>query len=78
MRTNLTLRWSDDGGVSYPHTRQVWAGPTGYSCLTHLHANTAATPQQAGLAFERGDPSCWGGSCRISFARLAVGLAGSL
>ena len=42
MRTNMSIRRSDDGGRTYPRSLQIWAGPGGYSTLTRLPA--AGTP----------------------------------
>ena len=69
-RENLTLRRSDDGGRSYPHTRQIMAGPGGYSCLTRLP--NATHPGSVGLAYESGASGCTGGSCRILFQPIPM------
>ena len=65
-RTLLTLRRSDDGGRSYPHSTVVEAGPGGYSCLTRLGTMGSppgsADPSNVGLAYERSADGCAGGS----------------
>ena len=79
MRTNTTIRRSDDGGRTYQRSLQVWAGPGGYSTLARLPAGSGSmSTDQVGLAFERGSGDwaggCWGAACRISFAHVPLDL----
>ncbi len=48
-RENMTVRLSYDGGQTWPVAKQLYGGPTAYSCLTILPDLTA------GCLYERGD-----------------------
>lgn len=59
-RHHLTLRYSDDGGKSWPASRLIYVGSSAYSCLTQLPGG------RIGLIFERDDYQ------RISFVSLST------
>ena len=60
-RKNMTVRLSYDNGKTWPVARQVYAGPSAYSCLTVLPDMTV------GLLYERGDKNR---NEKITFARF--------
>jgi sialidase-1 len=79
-RVNMTMRWSHDGGVSWPGSLQLWAGPSAYSTLVGLRPAATASrldPFQSvlpamtsiGIVFERGITGTYE---RITFASIPV------
>lgn len=55
-RVNLTLRWSLTNGKSWEDSLfQIWAGPSGYSCMTSLNrGDTADDMKYIFVIYERG------------------------
>lgn len=51
-RVDMTLRWSQDEGRTWPESELVWGGPSAYSTLVEL-------PSGVGVVFERGDKSTY-------------------
>jgi sialidase-1 len=62
-RVRLTVRASADDGRSWRDVAELHAGPSAYSCLVSLDAQTA------GCLYERGDKKAYE---KITFARVAV------
>jgi sialidase-1 len=62
-RVNLTVRASDDNALTWRQVAVLHAGPSAYSCLVALDANTA------GCLYERGDQRAYE---KITFARFSV------
>jgi sialidase-1 len=62
-RDNMTVRFSRDEGKSWLVSRQLWAGPAAYSCLTVLPDG------MIGCLYERGDASPYE---KITLARLSI------
>jgi hypothetical protein len=60
-RTGGTIRLSQDGGLTWPHSRLLYAGSYAYSCLTILDDGSI------GVFFERDDYT------KITFARVEEG-----
>jgi sialidase-1 len=60
-RSNMTVRLSHDEGSTWPVSRQVCAGPAGYSCLAIL------ADGNIGLLYESGDKQPYK---KITFARF--------
>jgi sialidase-1 len=58
-RTNMTIRFSSDDGVTWPTSRVVFPGPSAYSCVVAL------PNEMVGLFYERGEKSAYEG---IEFA----------
>uniref|UniRef100_A0A8C1N4M8 Sialidase-1 n=1 Tax=Cyprinus carpio TaxID=7962 RepID=A0A8C1N4M8_CYPCA len=54
-RVNLTLRWSLNLGKSWvKDTLKIWAGPSGYSCMTSLKGNETEDHKYIYVIFEKG------------------------
>ncbi|XP_041811463.1 sialidase-1 [Chelmon rostratus] len=54
-RVNLTLRWSVTHGKSWENkVLQIWAGPSGYSCLTSLNSGSPEDEKYIFVIFEKG------------------------
>ncbi|XP_051526967.1 sialidase-1-like [Myxocyprinus asiaticus] len=54
-RVNLTLRWSLNHGKSWvKDTLKIWAGPSGYSCMTSLKGNGTDNHKYIYVIFEKG------------------------
>jgi sialidase-1 len=62
-RTHLTVRLSEDGGVTWSASRLLYEGPSAYSSLALLPGGTI------GLLYERGDRNPYQ---QIAFARFEV------
>lgn len=62
-RTHMTIQYSEDGCRTWPASRLINAGPSGYSCLVKLRN------KQLGLLFEKGFKSS---TEMISFLRFDV------
>ncbi|MEZ6016803.1 MAG: sialidase family protein [Planctomycetota bacterium] len=67
QRERMTLKASDDGGVSWREVAVLHAGPAAYSCLVALPAADGAP--RVGCLFERGTAHPYE---HISFSRCAV------
>src|SRR5205807_2902320 len=52
-RENMTVRASYDEGKSWPVSKQLWAGPSAYSCLAVLPERTIA------CLYERGSKNAY-------------------
>jgi sialidase-1 len=61
-REKMTVRLSEDEGVSWPVSRELWAGPAAYSCLGALADGTIT------CLYERGDKNPYE---KIVFARFS-------
>src|SRR5262249_49673592 len=61
-REKMTVRLSRDGGKTWPHAKELHAGPAAYSCLTVLPDG------EIGCLYERGDKNPYE---TITFARFA-------
>lgn len=77
-RVNMTMRWSHDGGETWPGLQQIWAGPSAYSTLVGVRPPTAgavslkgalAPMTSIGIVFERGISGTYE---RITFAQIPV------
>lgn len=54
-RINLTLRWSVTHGKSWENNAvQIWAGPSGYSCMTSLDSNFRDNQKYVFIIYEKG------------------------
>lgn len=54
-RINLTLRWSLTNGKSWENNAlQIWAGPSGYSCMTSLDSGSAEDRKYIFVIYEKG------------------------
>ncbi|KAM6974087.1 sialidase-1 [Tautogolabrus adspersus] len=54
-RVNLTLRWSVTDGKTWENKAvQIWAGPSGYSCMTSLDSGSAEDRKFIYVLFEKG------------------------
>ncbi|XP_026144829.1 sialidase-1-like [Carassius auratus] len=54
-RVNLTLRWSLNRGKSWvKDTLKIWAGPSGYSCITSLKGNETVDHKYIYVIYEKG------------------------
>ncbi|XP_076611477.1 sialidase-1 [Chaetodon auriga] len=54
-RVNLTLRWSTTDGKSWvDKAMQIWAGPSGYSCITSLNGSSPEDRKYIFVIFEKG------------------------
>ncbi|XP_016426860.1 sialidase-1-like [Sinocyclocheilus rhinocerous] len=54
-RVNLTLRWSLNRGKSWvKDTLKIWAGPSGYSCMTSLKGNETVNHKYIYVIYEKG------------------------
>ena len=62
-REKMTVRLSVDDGKTWPFARELYAGPSAYSCLAELSDGSAA------CLYERGDKSAYE---RISLARFSL------
>jgi len=62
-RINMTVRLSYDEGRSWPVSRQIFAGPSAYSCLARLPNGGV------GLLYERGDKHRYE---KLTFARFTL------
>jgi len=62
-RVNMTVRLSYDEGRTWPVTRQIFAGPSAYSCLARLPNG------DIGLLYERGDRHRYE---KMTFARFTL------
>ncbi|KAM8884916.1 sialidase-1 [Synchiropus picturatus] len=57
-RVNLTLRWSLTNGISWvDKALQIWAGPSGYSCVTSLDSGSVEDQKYIYIVFEKGHKS---------------------
>ncbi|XP_055731985.1 sialidase-1-like [Salvelinus fontinalis] len=67
-RINLTLRWSLTNGTSWEkNTVQIWAGPSGYSCMTSLTSGSAEDRKFIYVIYEKGHKDY---DETISFAKI--------
>uniref|UniRef100_A0A3B3D8U4 Sialidase-1 n=1 Tax=Oryzias melastigma TaxID=30732 RepID=A0A3B3D8U4_ORYME len=54
-RVNLTLRWSLTNGSSWEKTAvQIWAGPSGYSCMSSLDTGSVEDQKFVFVVYEKG------------------------
>ncbi|XP_060915390.1 sialidase-1 [Labrus mixtus] len=54
-RVNLTLRWSVTDGKTWDNKAvQIWAGPSGYSCITSLDSGSAEDRKFIYVIYEKG------------------------
>ncbi|XP_028317082.1 sialidase-1 [Gouania willdenowi] len=54
-RINLTLRWSLTSGDTWEKQAfQIWAGPSGYSCLTSLDSDSVEDKKYIYVIYEKG------------------------
>ncbi|XP_056255565.1 sialidase-1 [Seriola aureovittata] len=54
-RINLTLRWSLTNGTSWENKAvQIWAGPSGYSCITSLDSGSPEDRKYIFVIYEKG------------------------
>ncbi|XP_020514452.1 sialidase-1 [Labrus bergylta] len=54
-RVNLTLRWSVTDGKTWDDKAvQIWAGPSGYSCITSLDSGSAEDRKFIYVIYEKG------------------------
>ncbi|KAK2830566.1 hypothetical protein Q5P01_018497 [Channa striata] len=54
-RVNLTLRWSLTDGQSWENKAvQIWAGPSGYSCMTSLNSGLPDDRKYIFVIYEKG------------------------
>lgn len=54
-RINLTLRWSVTDGKTWEEKAvQIWAGPSGYSCITSLNSGSAEDRKYIYVIYEKG------------------------
>lgn len=54
-RVNLTLRWSLTDGSSWENKAvQIWAGPSGYSCITSLNTGSVEDLKYIFVIYEKG------------------------
>ena len=60
-REKMTVRLSTDGGKTWPHAKELHAGPAAYSCLAVLPGG------QIGCLYERGEKNAYE---TITFARF--------
>lgn len=52
---NLTLRWSMTHGQSWENKAvQIWAGPSGYSCITSLDSGSPEDQKYIFVIYEKG------------------------
>lgn len=52
---NLTLRWSVTHGRSWDaNAVQIWAGPSGYSCITSLDSGSPEDKKFIFVIYEKG------------------------
>ncbi|CDQ64897.1 unnamed protein product [Oncorhynchus mykiss] len=67
-RINLTLRWSLTNGTSWEkNSVQIWAGPSGYSCMTSLTSGSAEDRKFIFVIYEKGHKDY---DETISFAKI--------
>lgn len=67
-RVNLTLRWSLTNGTSWEKKAvQIWAGPSGYSCMTSLTSGGAKDRKFIFVIYEKGHKDYYE---TISFAKI--------
>ncbi|XP_056154439.1 sialidase-1 [Lampris incognitus] len=67
-RINLTLRWSLTNGTSWENNAvQLWAGPSGYSCMTSLDSDFAEDRKYIFVVYEKGHKDY---DETISFAKI--------
>ncbi|XP_029587298.1 sialidase-1 [Salmo trutta] len=67
-RINLTLRWSLTNGTSWEKNAvQIWAGPSGYSCMTSLPSSDAEDRKFIFVIYEKGHKDY---DETISFAKI--------
>ncbi|CAB1351335.1 unnamed protein product [Coregonus sp. 'balchen'] len=68
LRVNLTLRWSLTNGTSWEKKAvQIWAGPSGYSCMTSLTNGGAEDRKFIFVIYEKGHKDYYE---TISFAKI--------
>ena len=65
-RANMTVKVSEDG-FDFSVLRNVYAGPSAYSCLTNT-----AVQGKIGLLWETNSTDCSGVSCRMVFTMIPV------
>ncbi|XP_078146692.1 sialidase-1 [Centroberyx gerrardi] len=54
-RVNLTLRWSLTNGTTWEENAvQIWAGASGYSCMTSLDSGSAEDKKYIYIIYEKG------------------------
>ncbi|XP_061598172.1 sialidase-1 [Cololabis saira] len=54
-RVNLTLRWSLTNGLTWENkVVQIWAGPSGYSCITSLDSGSVEDKKYIFVIYEKG------------------------
>ncbi|XP_040909911.1 sialidase-1 [Toxotes jaculatrix] len=67
-RVNLTLRWSLTNGKSWENkAAQIWAGPSGYSCITSLDSGSPEDRKYIFVIYEKGHKDY---DETISFAKI--------
>lgn len=67
-RVNLTLRWSVTDGKTWENQAvQIWAGPSGYSCITSLNSGSAEDRKYIYVIYEKGHKDYWE---TVSFAKI--------
>ncbi|XP_041665979.1 sialidase-1 [Cheilinus undulatus] len=67
-RVNLTLRWSMTDGKTWENQAvQIWAGPSGYSCITSLNSGSAEDRKYIYVIYEKGHKDYWE---TVSFAKI--------
>ncbi|XP_029022072.1 sialidase-1 [Betta splendens] len=67
-RVNLTLRWSLTDGQSWEKNAvQIWAGPSGYSCMTSLDSASVEDRKYIYVLYEKGHKDVYE---TVSFAKV--------
>ncbi|KAM6904143.1 sialidase-1-like [Lycodopsis pacificus] len=67
-RVNMTLRWSLTDGNSWVNkAAQIWAGPSGYSCMTSLNSGSPEDRKFIFVIYEKGHKNI---DETISFAKI--------
>uniref|UniRef100_A0A3Q0SIF8 Sialidase-1 n=1 Tax=Amphilophus citrinellus TaxID=61819 RepID=A0A3Q0SIF8_AMPCI len=67
-RVNLTLKWSLTDGTSWEKkAMQIWAGPSGYSCITSLDSGSVEDRKYIFVIYEKGHKDY---NETVSFAKI--------